>query len=268
MCLLFSQNPERCAINVNNSVYFDCMFQVSVSQSNGIYIFLMITTISDTDVSNAQPIDQRFTLLSIRDLLNKQHNISQTVHTDTQMALPARSLANPYTRSRLTTDTFTVYSTDRLIASYTDSFQSEMPLPAALLKRLSQRGIVNDASKKPAPKERAAPAEEIIAEDYDDDDQEQPNNTEFDYQSAAQSKKPNFWSERLKRRIVDGNISAKGYRACPNKYNVHHKCAMFCINKYGDGIREPDEEYLRRKQRLLRKYPLPSEWQEVYDEGW
>lgn len=143
-----------------------------------------------------------------------------------------------------------------------------MPLPAALLKRLSQRGIVNDALKKLPNKEHSAPAEEIIAEDYDDEEQEHPVDTEFDYQNAVQPKKPNNWSERMKRRIVDGNISAKGYRACPNKYNVHHRCAMFCINKYGEGILQPGDEYVRRKQRLLRKYPLPSDWREIYDDGW
>lgn len=140
-----------------------------------------------------------------------------------------------------------------------------MPLPAALLKRLSKRGIVNDGTKKSTPKD--LPAEEIIAEDYDDDNPEPSIDTDLDYQNPMKNKKPNFWSERLKRRIIDGNINFKGYRACPNKYNVHHKCTLFCINTFGDGVQQPSSKYLKRKERLLRKYPLPSEWKDIFDEG-
>lgn len=80
-----------------------------------------------------------------------------------------------------------------------------MPLPPALLQKLAKRGLV-DKNKLPV-KRKALPTqqnEEIIAEDYDE---EEPY--PFDYEEV---KKPqeNFWSERLKRRIVDGSIT--GYR--------------------------------------------------------
>lgn len=141
-----------------------------------------------------------------------------------------------------------------------------MPLPAALLKRLSKRGIVNDAAKKSQTTEsHLAPAEEIIAEDYDDEEQEKPAEPDHGYQGAAKSRKPN-WGERIKQRIVASNISQKGYRACPNKYNIHHSCTIHCVNTYGEGI-APSDAYLRRKERLLSRYPLPSEWNEIYDEG-
>lgn len=107
----------------------------------------------------------------------------------------------------------------------------------------------------------SAPAEEIIAEDYDE--VEEPY--DYDYQPA---KKPqeNFWSERLKRRIVDGSVT--GCAGCPNKYNIYHKCNLYCVSNYGDGITEPSSNYNRRKVKLLRRYPLPKGWREVFDAGW
>lgn len=104
-------------------------------------------------------------------------------------------------------------------------------------------------------------AEEIIAEDYDEVEEPYP----YDYEPV---KKPqeNFWSERLKRRIVDGSIT--GYKGCPNKYNIYHKCTLYCMNVYGDGVTEPKRNYVKRKLRLLKRYPLPKDWKEVYDFGW
>lgn len=136
-----------------------------------------------------------------------------------------------------------------------------MPLPPALLKRLSKRGLVDKSVKRTASEKAVqnAPAEEIIAENYDDVDE---NN---DYKSHPKKLQHNFWSERVKKRIVDGSIN--GYKGCPNKYNIHHRCSLFCVNTFGDGIKEPPKSYTKRKVRLLRRYPLPKGWKEVYDEG-
>lgn len=138
-----------------------------------------------------------------------------------------------------------------------------MPLPAALLKRLAKRGIVDSKSVK-GDARVAAPAEEIIAENYDEVEEE-PYESNYDYQPQSKKSRESFWSERLKRRIVDGSIT--GYKGCPNKYNVYHKCSLFCVNTFGDGFKEPSKNYLKRKIRLLRRYPLPSDWKEVYDNG-
>lgn len=142
-----------------------------------------------------------------------------------------------------------------------------MPLPPALLSRLAKRGIV-DKNVKRAPNDTKAaqPAEEIIAEDYDDVEESQPIDYNYDnYQPPVKKAQQNFWSERLKRRIVDGSIN--GYKGCPNKYNIYHKCSLFCVNTFGDGIKEPSKSYTKRKIRLLRRYSLPKDWKEVYDEG-
>lgn len=154
-----------------------------------------------------------------------------------------------------------------------------MPLPPALLQKLAKRGLVqkgkssdesivffyssfkeifslSDSSKQAT--NASHQSEEIIAEDYD----EEPY--PYDYEPV---KKPmeSYWGERLKRRIVDG--STAGYKNCPNKYNIFHKCTLYCVSSYGDGV-EPDREYLRRKRKLLQKYPLPKEWKEIFDSGW
>lgn len=144
-----------------------------------------------------------------------------------------------------------------------------MPLPPALLKRLAKRGLVDKSVKRADAKSIAAtqpPAEEIIAEDYDDIDEPRPFEYEYEYQSKPKRVRPpqNFWSERLKR-VVDGSIN--GSKGCPNKYNIYHKCTLFCVNTFGDGIKEPPKSYGKRKTRLLRRYPLPKDWKEVYDEG-
>lgn len=142
-----------------------------------------------------------------------------------------------------------------------------MPLPPALLKRLAKRGLV-DKSVKRVHSEKAAhqaPGEEIIAEDYDDVDENQPIDYEYNYQSQTKKSQQNFWSERLKKRIVDGSIN--GYKGCQNKYNIYHKCSLYCVNTFGDGIKEPTKSYAKRKARLLRKYRLPKDWKEIYDEG-
>jgi len=134
-----------------------------------------------------------------------------------------------------------------------------MPLPPALLQKLAKRGLVQKGKNSSKQTTNVShQSEEIIAEDYD----EEPY--PYDYEPV---KKPmeSYWGERLKRRIVDG--STTGYKNCPNKYNIFHKCTLYCVSTYGDGILEPDREYLRRKRKLLQKYPLPKDWKEVFDSG-
>lgn len=141
-----------------------------------------------------------------------------------------------------------------------------MPLPPALLKRLAKRGLV-EKNLKAAESRAPQPAEEIIAEDYDEVEAEvEPYDYNYDYQLPPTRKvHENFWSERLKKRIVDG--SQNGYKGCPNKYNIYHKCSLFCVKTFGDGFVEPSKIYLKRKTRLLRRYPLSGDWKEVYDSG-
>lgn len=168
-----------------------------------------------------------------------------------------------------------------------------MPLPPALLQRLAKRGIVDKAKAAKIRKvqhQKPVQNEEIIAENYDDDepatsvattisgrkidatdtdndDGTQPEPYPYDFQEPVKKPAENCWSERLKRRIVDATVTA-GYRGCPNKHNIYHKCTLFCMNTFGDGVPEPSREYTRRQHRLLRRFPLPRDWKEVWDNGW
>ncbi|VDP41786.1 unnamed protein product [Soboliphyme baturini] len=104
-----------------------------------------------------------------------------------------------------------------------------MPLPPLLLARLKRRGIIKEGD-----------AEEVIAENYDDEN-----------------------PEGAKRK---SGSSASG---CPNKWCPFHLCTDYCFDHWGDGVEEHrvDPVYNRKRLRMLRKYPLPESWTEVYDPG-
>lgn len=97
------------------------------------------------------------------------------------------------------------------------------------------------------------------------DEPEQPSQYEA---TATDAKRPeeNFWLERMKLRIGEAGSFA-GHKGCPNKYNIYHKCSLFCVNRWGDGHVEPSRDYIKRYKRLLRRYPLPKGWTEMYDPG-
>lgn len=118
-----------------------------------------------------------------------------------------------------------------------------MPLPPALAARLAQRGLIN-------PNDIAPPAEEVIAEDYDDQ------------RGGKRSDDPNSkqMQEDIKRKL-------KGYPGCPNKNNINHECTEYCLERYGNGHVNPDPKYLVRKQALLQQFPIPEGWDEAYDPG-
>lgn len=62
-----------------------------------------------------------------------------------------------------------------------------MPLPPALLKRLAKRGFVDKS--KAAEIERPVPTEEIIAENNDKVDEEQPFDYDYDYKIRKKQSK-------------------------------------------------------------------------------
>ena len=59
----------------------------------------------------------------------------------------------------------------------------------------------------------------------------------------------------------------QGHPGCPNKSNIYHDCNIKCKELWGLGKIEPNEKYLKKKLRMLQKYPLPETWTEVYDPG-
>ncbi|PIO70515.1 WW domain protein [Teladorsagia circumcincta] len=86
------------------------------------------------------------------------------------------------------------------------------------------------------------PNEEVIAESYDSADAKEKKSTETSFSGAP---------------------------GCPNKYNPYHLCTEYCYDHWREGTPENrlSETYLRKRRRMLAKFPLPEPWVEVYDAG-
>lgn len=54
---------------------------------------------------------------------------------------------------------------------------------------------------------------------------------------------------------------------CPNKYNIHHVCSLFCLEKYGEGNDNVPLRIIKRFRRLLVRYPLQKDWVHIWDAG-
>ncbi|KAH8311765.1 hypothetical protein KR044_007955 [Drosophila immigrans] len=144
-----------------------------------------------------------------------------------------------------------------------------MSLPPTLLQRLASRGLLNKQRAQAPPSEAI---EEIIAENYDEDEKGPPytkaeQDTVSNAKQAAGGNEP-FWPDRIKERI-GVTESHQGFKFCPNKYNIYHTCTLYCVNRWSAENSQPkaNEKYLRRHKRLLRKYPLGGDWKDVYDIG-
>ncbi|XP_055531923.1 uncharacterized protein LOC129722493 [Wyeomyia smithii] len=169
-------------------------------------------------------------------------------------------------------------------------------LPEALQKRLAKRGIIQgDSGATPAVQQAHHPPppsrqqqhsesssqsdsdsqderrdadlnnEEIIAEDYDEYDQINPE--AFEYPIQKRKINPALdWSEKMKQKMVK-RYGFQSVDGCQNKYNIHHHCTMYCVQRYGEVEFEIEKEYEKRAKRLLERYPLPRHWRKEYDIG-
>uniref|UniRef100_A0A182RVE3 WW domain-containing protein n=1 Tax=Anopheles funestus TaxID=62324 RepID=A0A182RVE3_ANOFN len=113
-------------------------------------------------------------------------------------------------------------------------------------------------------RETEAVNEEIIAEDYDEYDQVNPDS--FEYASKKKSSAAVGWTEKIKQKMTKryGYQSVEG---CQNKYNIYHLCTMYCVKRFGEVEFEIEKEYEKRVKRLLERYPLPKNWRKEYDIG-
>lgn len=139
-----------------------------------------------------------------------------------------------------------------------------MPLPPALLARLQKRGIVNEQTTTPAPAAATkTPAgeevEEVFAEDYDEPVKDSEPEPETAALTVVNGDKPKDEEEE------DEDTDMREVIACPNKTNPYHTCSDYCKNRYGMKKWNPDPDMIRKRDRMLRKYPLPPDWQEVAD---
>ena len=107
-------------------------------------------------------------------------------------------------------------------------------LPPLLLQRLKRRGILAEKKEE---------EEEVFAESYDPEDETK--------------------SDAAKEKFRGG---APG---CPNKHIPFHVCSDFCFDHWQEGYPESrlSERYLEQRRKMLRNYPLPEGWTEVYDAG-
>ncbi|CAG5125587.1 unnamed protein product [Candidula unifasciata] len=139
-----------------------------------------------------------------------------------------------------------------------------MPLPAALLARLAKRGILEDKTETKTTS-KTEEVEEVFAEDYDD-----PSKPE-----AAPPTQPQpvilpqqpiipHLSQDVIDVVGDEPVFFKT-TACPNRSNPYHECSAYCKKRYGMRDWDPDDDMMKRRDRMLRKYPLPEGWVEVGD---
>ncbi|CRL08125.1 CLUMA_CG020985, isoform A, partial [Clunio marinus] len=144
-----------------------------------------------------------------------------------------------------------IYLSNKYILS---EAEKEMPLPSTLLHRLAQRGIVN------IEKSREKECEETFAEDYSEKDDVNPENFEY----HTKKRDDNIWMVKVKRRFKE---TTKGVKGCPNKWNVFHICTVFCLERWGEGQLKPSKSYKERYNRLIKRYPIPKNWINVWDPG-
>lgn len=196
-----------------------------------------------------------------------------------------------------------------------------MPLPPLLLERLKRRGIIQEApssSRDSQKQDNNTPCfsglsgqeqdleltdetgesldqeqEEIIAENYSDDDEDgndddegtddredQDNGQDFHEDSsdetvfAADLDNPSRLSGRTNKEDtakfeqVPSRLKDESVIGCPNKYNIYHECGQYCIDNYGKPeSTEPTLEQRKQLALILRTYPMSSEWTVVYDPG-
>ncbi|KAK3103479.1 hypothetical protein FSP39_019546 [Pinctada imbricata] len=122
-----------------------------------------------------------------------------------------------------------------------------MPLPAALAARLKKRGLIKEKENK------QEEVEEVFAEDYDDPQKEVVAQPEPEL--PPQDPTPIEQNQEL---IFD-------VAACPNRSNPYHTCAAYCAERWGMRKFTASPSMTRKRDRMLRKFPLPEGWEEVAD---
>lgn len=196
-----------------------------------------------------------------------------------------------------------------------------MPLPPLLLERLKRRGIIQElpsSSSDSKDQDNSKPSfsgssrqeqdleppdeigesldqeqEEIIAENYSDDDEDENDDDERTKDendqdnvrdihgslpdedvSARDPDNPSRLSGRTNKdnpaecEQTPSRLRDESVIGCPNKYNIYHECGQYCIENYGKPESlEPTLEQRKQLALILRTYPMSSEWTVVYDPG-
>ncbi|XP_064632751.1 polyglutamine-binding protein 1-like [Lineus longissimus] len=137
-----------------------------------------------------------------------------------------------------------------------------MPIPAGLLARLQKRGIaVKQEEKRPEKRQKVnEEVEEVFAEDYGNDEPLLPASAAAAGAKAA----PEPAEEEPDAREMEGPLIHE-VNGCPNITNPFHECNDWCRKNWGNKKFEPGVDMLRKKARMLRRYPLPEDWYEIAD---
>lgn len=192
-------------------------------------------------------------------------------------------------------------------------FKSSMSLPPALLARLKRRKIIvtepevpttsssgqnylyedttkDDPSTVAANQHAEQGEEEIVAADYDSDDDKDldSESDEDNYQSDLSDSQSDLSRghyadvdtkdrQSLNEEQEEGSSQTElrhepevieTVLGCPNKSNIYHDCSQYCKNTYSN-IEQPEPTLLQRKHLalILRTLPIMEDWSIVYDPG-
>ncbi|KAH3818731.1 polyglutamine-binding protein 1-like [Dreissena polymorpha] len=135
-----------------------------------------------------------------------------------------------------------------------------MPLPPALAARLQKRGLIREVKDaKPAPlaagnTQGEEVVEEVFAEDYDDPKKDEPVSPTVGLEAPVNQTT-----------IEEYDNVIREVPACPNRINPYHECSEYCRIRWGLKVWSPTTEMICKRDRMLRKYPLPPEWKEIPD---
>lgn len=178
-----------------------------------------------------------------------------------------------------------------------------MPLPSLLLERLKRRKIIQEpehsnqeakiddipipsdsgsSRDKSRPNVKASEdcEDEIIAEDYSSDIEDDSSDKDSIHNSPDQQTKqldgdsqPEETNEQTQQADVDHTdiehtTQFESVIGCPNKYNIYHDCSQYCRDNYSKPKSyEPSMEQRKNLALLLRTFPISNEWTPVYDPG-
>ncbi|VDM06160.1 unnamed protein product, partial [Schistocephalus solidus] len=103
--------------------------------------------------------------------------------------------------------------------------------------------------------------EEVFAESYDEEGAatqtriDKPASTTLSADLKKISSMP----------VIENGILVYECADCPNQANPYHDCVAYCFERYGRRTFHTDQRLGRLRDRMLRRYPLPSHWLEVGD---
>jgi len=147
-----------------------------------------------------------------------------------------------------------------------------MPLPPALAAKLAKRGLIQSSTSASALRNKENSSdqgssdkprfvEEVIAESYDDPKAAGGSGGSISLHGPTLANRNKVGASGIEK------FQRLGHYGCPNKVNIYHNCTEYCVRRWGRGKVQPSVIDNKRRARMLKKYPMPPGWIEVYDPG-